>query len=480
MKKIFIAILCAILMILPFAAILFCIGNTPAAFDETFLSELANKHERLKSIDEPKIVLIGGSSLAFGLDSALLEEYVGMPCVNYGLYAAIGTKAMLDLSENYIGEGDVVVICPETQEQTYSLYYNGESMWQAFDSDMGMLSDAKFSNIGKLIASSPEFMADKVKYAKNPDIKPTGSGIYSPESFNKYGDISKKRAYNEMITDHDTSMPVSLSKSIIGEGFIDYLNSYAAKCERKGAKVFFSFSPINKASVVSTNDEKEEFYRYLGKNLNFPVISDIDSYILSGAYFYDTNFHLNTRGAQLRTALLADDIRRELGMTDFVETIKYSAPKRPDDYFDKTDETEADKTAESFLVCEAVEGGVSLVGLTDEGKKQKSITLPLTYDGKKLVSIGEKAFSGGIVEVVIIPENTNIISFLDRAFADSKTLTRIENNAQPSKIIPSAKAFDGMNTSCYIYVPQENIGAFSGDYFWGGKMNYVKENSGEF
>ncbi len=474
MKKIITAIVCAVLMVSPFIAILCGIKSIPAQYDETFLSVLTKKHERLRSIEEPKIVLIGGSSLAFGLDSELLQDYTGMPCVNYGLYAAIGTKAMLDMSEKYIEKGDIVVICPEVQEQTYSLYYNGESMWQAIDSDMDMLFDVKASNYGKLIAASPEFFGNKVKYSNNPDIKPEGSGIYTPESFNKFGDISVKRQYNEMITDHDASMPVSVSKSIIGEGFIDYLNSYAKRCERKGARVFFSFSPINKASVVSTSEEKEEFFRYLGESLDFPIISDIDSYILSSAYFYDTNFHLNTRGAMLRTALIADDIRREMGITEHVETVKYSAPKRPEDYFASEDD-EKDKLHESYLVCEAVDGGMSLKGLTDEGKKQKTITIPLTYGGKPIVSIGEKAFSGGIVETVKIPENTNLTSFLDRAFADCKTLKRIENNAEPSKLTPSADAFDGMNAGCYIYVPKENIGAFSGDYFWGGRMNHVKE-----
>ena len=144
-------------------------------------------------------------------------------------------------------------------------------------------------------------------------------------------------------------------------------------------------------------------------------------------------------------------------MTEHMETVKYSAPKRPEDYF-ASKEDENDKISESYLVCEAVDGGMSLIGLTDEGKKQKTITIPLTYGGKPIVSIGEKAFSGGAVEAVIIPENTKLTSFLDRAFADCKTRKRIENNAEPSKLTPSADAFDGMNAGCYIYVPKENIG----------------------
>ena len=103
----------------------------PAQYELTFLGALAPKYERLNAIEEPKVILVGGSSTAFGLDSALLEESVGMPVVNFGLYATLGTKLMLDLSRDGIGEGDIVVLAPEIDAQTLSLYFNAESTWQA-------------------------------------------------------------------------------------------------------------------------------------------------------------------------------------------------------------------------------------------------------------------------------------------------------------------------------------------------------------
>ena len=132
-KNIIISILTILILIAPLCIVTATTLTAPCQYDKTFLAELTHKHERLKSINEEKIVLIGGSSLAFGLDSKKLEEYTGRPVVNYGLYATIGTKAMLDMSRSHINEGDIVVICPETDKQTYSLYYNAHSMWQAID-----------------------------------------------------------------------------------------------------------------------------------------------------------------------------------------------------------------------------------------------------------------------------------------------------------------------------------------------------------
>ena len=473
--KIF-SLICCIFILLPFPVLAYtALIGTPAQYDDTFLAELSQKHQRLTSIDSKKAVLIGGSSLAFGIDSQLLEEYIGMPVVNYGLYAAIGTKAMLDMSEKYINEGDIVVICPETEAQTYSLYYNAESILQATDGNLSLLLDSGFSNYGKIISALPAFAKSKLSFYKSGN-KPGASGIYSKDSFNEYGDIAVERKYNEMPRNYDSSMPIALSTDIIGEGFIDYLNSYAKKMQRRGAEVYFSFSPINKSAIVSTDEEKEEFFKYLGDNLDFPVISDIDSYILDWAYFYDTNFHLNTRGALLRTALLADDILRETGNTEFVETIKYSPPKRPDNYFDAEENGQNDSTDTEYFQYEKTDGGLIISGLTDEGKNQKTLTIPKLSDGKAVIEIGTEAFSeSDVLETIIIPSDTRLVTFADRAFAACDSLRRIENNALPSELTASADAFEGMNRSCFVYVPSDNYGVFAGDYFWGGMMQYVKE-----
>ncbi|MBR5528638.1 MAG: hypothetical protein IKV97_06495 [Clostridia bacterium] len=474
MKKIIYAVLCALLVISPFAVTFYRAAvEIPPQYDGTFLGEFAEKHERLKSTDDPKIILIGGSNLAFGVDSEKLAEYVGMPVVNYGLYASLGTKALLDMSEPHIKEGDIVVICPETNAQTYSLYYNGESMWQALDGDMSMIYDAGIDNFPKLVSTLPDFAGAKNSFYKSGN-KPKASGIYSKDSFNEYGDISVERKYNEMPGNYDSTTLINISTEIIEDGFVDYLNDYAAKAERRGAQVFFSFSPMNASAVVSTKEQKREFYMTLGESLDFPIISDIDKYILSPAYFYDTNFHLNTRGAQLRTALLADDILRETGVTEYVETVKLSAPKRPDNYF-KDKIAEEDKNSMYFTYSK-VEGGLSISGLTAIGKQQNELTLPVSSDGQPVISVGAEVFAQAKnLKKIVIPENTSVRNISNRAFAGAQKLAGIEIYALPDKLTVGSLVFDGMNSSCNVYVPAENYGVFASDYFWSGLMKYIKQ-----
>ncbi|MBE6568976.1 MAG: hypothetical protein E7658_02000 [Ruminococcaceae bacterium] len=472
MKKIIISVLHAvILLITPMVVLAAVTFAAPCQYDETFLGELKDKHARLASVEGEKIVVIGGSSMAFGLDSALLEEYTGMPVVNYGLYATIGTKAMLDMSRPYIGKGDIVVICPETDEQTYSLYYNAHSMWQALDCDLSMLKDAGFSNYGKLLAVLPEFTAEKLGFIRT-DSKPSPSGIYAESSFNEYGDISVPRPYNEMPAFYDSSMAISLTTDLLNEEFVEYLNEYAAYCSLRGADVYFSFSPINADAVVSTAEDRTEFYRSLGEQLHFPVISDVNDYILDSAYFYDTNFHLNSRGALLRTSLLADDLLRVMGRTERVETVKYTAPTRPEDYFSL--KFNSDENAKYYL-CEEIEGGLMITGLTEEGKSQTTLQIPRGVDGKAVLAIGDNAFAGSdVLETVIIGEYAAVRSLTTEALAGCPTLQRIEVYVAPSALPVDIETLNRMPEGCSVYIPAEAYSEFATDYFWSSKMKFVE------
>ncbi len=468
-KNIFLCILAVIVLVSPLAAVAGTALATPCQYDATFLAELENKHERLKTAEGEKIVLIGGSNLAFGIDSARLEQYVGMPVVNYGLYATIGTKAMLDLSRSHIGKGDIVVICPETNTQTYSLYYNAHSMWQALDCDLSMLPDVGVSNFGKLLAALPEFAAEKWRFIRT-NTKPSPSGIYSKASFNEYGDIAVERPYNEMPTKYDPSMPVSLTPDLLDEEFVRYLNAYADDCTRRGATVYFGFSPINADAVMSTDGDKAAFCAALSEQLTFPLLSNIDEYILDADYFYDTNFHLNSVGALQRTSLLADDLLRVLGKC--AQTPKYEPPEHPDE--EASPPIETDDNAQYF-VFEEIDGGLSIVGLSDTGKTQKTLTIPRGANGKAVVLIGDNAFAGSdVLERVVIGEQAAVTAFTAESLSNCPALRAIEIHVPPYELPMDAEAVKKMPQGCFVYVPEEAYSEFATDYFWSGMMQYVK------
>jgi hypothetical protein len=269
---------------------------------------------------------------------------------------------------------------------------------------------------------------------------------------------------------YDTLMPISLTTDLLDGEFIDYLNNYAKKCERKGATVYFSFSPINADSVVSTAEEQTEFYNALGEKLDFPILSDLNDYVMDSGFFYDTNFHLNSTGALERTSRLADDLAKVMGKT--ITTQKYNPPKHANDYYSSY--LEEDENAKYFEFDE-FESGFAIIGLSKAGRQEKTLTIPHSNEGKPVLVIEDNAFAKSkVLEHIIINKDANLKSITPNSLNGCPTLRIIENYRNPEALPFNTSAVANMPSECFVYIPAENYPLFATDYFWSGMMRYVK------
>ena len=124
------------------ALCLVCGFLLPPRYEETFMGELKEKVRLLDETPSPRLILVGGSGAAFGVDSCLLEEALpDYHVVNFGMYAALGTSAMLDLSKSRVREGDLVILLPEESPQTFSDFFDPDILWQGLDGAFSLLSD---------------------------------------------------------------------------------------------------------------------------------------------------------------------------------------------------------------------------------------------------------------------------------------------------------------------------------------------------
>lgn len=472
MKKTKIILISLLSLILIFSPLIFAVSvilAMPPVFEDSFVGVLDDKLRRLDEIEESKIIVIGGSSVAFGVNSPLIEEYVGMPVVNFGLYASLGTKLMLDLSEDSVKEGDIVILAPEMDSDTLSLFFNGDSTLRALDGSYELLSRIKFDDYFKLLASSFDFAANKIKYKDTPIEK---TDVYHASSFNEYLDIEYPREYNIMHAYHDANFKITLDESIVSREFIDYLNDYIAHCERRGAKVYFSWCPMNSLAVTNESEDSiKAFSKFMEENINADFISDISNYILPPEYFYDTNFHVNDSGMIRHSVNLCEDILFELDINKLVEapegqeipgliTVpKPTLPFADVRYFDR-DENDVYFTYEKF-----VDGSYVITGLSELGKNMTSLTVPFGYNEFKVSCIAEGAFDGTELTELIIPEDTNLKMLLNGCFKGAGKLSKLviyHKNA--ADIIPPAD-FIGVSGDFVVYVPENSNYEVSG-YYW--------------
>ena len=396
---------------------LICGFGLPVQFGDTFMGELKSKYERLKETSGKRIVLVGGSGVAFDCDSALMDDFFpSYEIVNFGMYAGLGTKAVMDLSENYIHEGDIVILSPEQSEQTFSDYFNGEYMWQAADGAFGMLRDLKSENFEAMLGNFPRFALEKLNYVMKGQ-KPQTDSIYQKKSFNTYGDIELDTCRENILPNgYDVNQKVRFTEDVVQPEFMDYMNEWAKRLEKKGAVVWYRYCPVNKLSVEDM-DDLAAYDVFLRQKLDFPVIGNPENSLMEAEWFFDTNFHLNQPGKEVNTVQLIRDMKAMLG-DDRAVTVEL--PEKPH-------RTWGDVSAETRIWT---------------AKDSE------TYQGE---------------ETIVIPENVTQIE--DYAFSNCAGLKQIVlEQKDPSKCIVGQHLLDG--TGAEILVPQMSVDSYKRNYFW--------------
>lgn len=396
---------------------LICGFGLPVQFGDTFMGELKSKYERLKETSGKRIVLVGGSGVAFDCDSALMDDFFpSYEIVNFGMYAGLGTKAVMDLFENYIHEGDIVILSPEQSEQTFSDYFNGEYMWQAADGAFGMLRDLKSENFDAMLGNFPRFALEKLNYVMKGQ-KPQTDSIYQKKSFNTYGDIELDTCRENILPNgYDVNQKVRFTEDVVQPEFMDYMNDWAKRLEKKGAVVWYRYCPVNKLSVEDM-DDLAAYDVFLRQKLDFPVIGNPENSLMEAEWFFDTNFHLNQPGKEVNTVQLIRDMKAMLG-DDRAVTVEL--PEKPH-------RTWGDVSAETRIWT---------------AKDSE------TYQGE---------------ETIVIPENVTQIE--DYAFSNCAGLKQIVlEQKDPSKCIVGQHLLDG--TGAEILVPQMSVDSYKRNYFW--------------
>lgn len=311
-------LLCGILLILlPYEIFLLVANAQSHVYMNTYGAALVDKVKHLEEHkNDKKIVLVGGDNVAFGFDSELLEkEFPDYKVVNFGLDAELGTKLMLDLSKNCINEGDMVFVIPDINSEAMSLYFNPTGTLMALEERMDFINTLDGNDKRSVVGTYFSFVNERSHYSSPIEV----SGVYQRKNFNSYGDILytekdendiEYRARNRMTLHYDPTTPIDYSMTL-NQDFFTYLNTYSDIISSKKATAYYAFCPVNELAVNNA-DSIDDFYWSVRSALNMKTIGSPHEYNLDPHYFYDSNFNLNETGAILRTAIFAQDIKRDI------------------------------------------------------------------------------------------------------------------------------------------------------------------------
>ena len=429
----------------------------PAQYGNTFVGELPAKRALLAAeSDKPRLILVGGSAVAFGVDSALLaQELPAYHPVNFGLYAALGTRVMLDLSIKELRPGDLVIIMPEQQRQALSDTIGVESLWQAVDGDFSALGCLHARDFGPMLGAFPRFAGTKFRYflmgAPEPD------GVYRCSSFNTAGDVVNPLcSANTMPEGYDPTMPIRFDNAMLDADFCAALNDYTAKAEKTGATVYYHFPPMN-AAAVENADNIDAYADFLQTQITALLAGDPHTCVMDAGWFYDTNFHLNADGKTVFTRQFIRDLKAMLGDTSATEIALPAMPA----HRMQADTKAADNSDAAYFTWES-----SRLVVNAAGRDRRTLTVPGEVDGRPVTALTPDTFAGcSMLEKLTIQQN--ITALPDRLFAQCSALQEITlTQPDPARLSVGQALLDGAPAFCRIRVPTASYTAYCLSYAW--------------
>lgn len=272
-------------------------------YENGYNASLIDKVERLESIDEPKIVLLGHSSLTFGIDSERIEEAFGMPVVNMGLHGGNGNAFHEEMAKYNVAQGDIYIICHSDYDDD-NVIQDAMTAWSSIENHLNLWKILRVNDIGTMAKAFPIYLKHCLGYHSAGTGNQDPGGLYARSAFNEYGDVALLREGNQYTFEGEVVPPG------IGDAAVDRINELNGYLTKRGATLLVAGYPIGNGNVTAEAAEFEAFQEQLADRLDCPVISNYADYMFDYRYFYDTNLHLNTEGVALRTGQLISDIKR--------------------------------------------------------------------------------------------------------------------------------------------------------------------------
>jgi hypothetical protein len=277
------------------------------------LAAILNKRDLLKQELPDRIIFVGGSGLYSALDSGMVQERLGRPVVNMGLYAGFGVTALLREIRPYLHAGDAVVIVPE-----YGVVYDRH----LDDSRKWIFALGPSRNILPLYGTAPNplkaFAVDfiglvRYKFEAFPQalreaLRTGRLSAFMTEGYVRY------REYFDAYGDSYRIFPAASSPDTIKQRGEDYfsvddfrnqsltaVNDFCRDEARQGVRTFFAFPAYPEEEYRRFHDGLRRYEQRLRKELACPILGRPEDFFYPYRMFTDTIHHLGVEGRRKRT-----------------------------------------------------------------------------------------------------------------------------------------------------------------------------------
>jgi hypothetical protein len=262
-----------------------------------FMAASIDKELRHKILPSPRLVFIGGSNLAFGIDSKKISDSLALPVANLGLHAGLGLNFILNEARENIKPNDVIVLSTE-----YFLPPQGSLKLQSQLIDVNQRA-IKYAANGvadyiRLLNRNFQRCLSTVFYMGLHKLtaQRVTEKVYQRDAFSAEGD-------NIAHLFDDTKHPIDFNAAYKNEytDGIQALNQFIDFAKSANAKVYYIYPNYPKSAFVLHHSSINWFASEINQKLNCQVLGTPADFVLDDSLYYDSFYHLNKTGRKMRT-----------------------------------------------------------------------------------------------------------------------------------------------------------------------------------
>lgn len=272
-----------------------------------------------RNISDNKVILLSGSNTLFGLDSKIIGNDLGISVVNMGIHAGLQEYIFYAVKPS-LKSGDVLLLPLEYSYYRLSSSIEGEGLNYVVHRDELYVYSRPCLERIKMIYSCN--MLDLLRGAKEKIIGfvvPKGS--YSIDNLDEYGNIRSN------IIENSIMLPPSKYRPLFNDDFVPnersklVLHEFLIWCRENDIKVYVTWpSYLCYGQKFSDNDRRcIENIKQFWQSENIEIIGNPEDSLYEAKYFFDTTYHLNDVGREIRTKKLLDELYEN---TSFMEDMK--------------------------------------------------------------------------------------------------------------------------------------------------------------
>lgn len=298
------------LTILAYLYAIYDVRNDYLASINDKLSRLAASYDSVA----PRILFVGGSSVAWGTHSSIVKEKLELEPTNMATHAAMGLGVRIEEARQLTRQGDIVVFSAE-----WSVL--GDAPWNRKMTEVLLacpqaaqfmsFRDLKLAMDGLLPAMRMPFVA-VVEDAKANGLRALTHASaqarrqhHLRHSFNEFGDY-EGHYERDVIGIEGMIVRKPKLEEIIES--VDRLNQLYDELEQRGVHMFYFIPLIPESRYEQEKPTFDEFVETIANGLRCPILNP-NEFTYPDDAFFDSCYHMRKETGVDRTNLIIDKLR---------------------------------------------------------------------------------------------------------------------------------------------------------------------------